>query len=190
MSTTHKAFTLIELVVAIAISSVLVATTVQVYTLFRKAVIQDQSRSDLNQNARVALDRLTRELRLTPELLTQFPATTSDNSIAEPNQVEFEDGSANAVAFTYHRYYLSGSTLELDTKQYYFSSQPNVFVDAASLDSSGHSPIAQVTSTQAIAQGVSLFSLYGHKPLLIYITTSDNFGQTYPLRSMATGRNI
>ena len=194
MSTVHKpAFTLVELLVAIIISSVLIAITVQTYTLFRRAVVQDESRSGLNQNGRVALDRMTRELRLTPELLSVFPLTPADTSVPEPHQVEFQDGyvsSSDPSYLTYHRYYLSGTTLQLDVKQYYFSAQPTVRVDAVSVDGSGNPPIAQVISTQSIAQEVTSFNLYGHKPLQVLLTTGDNFTQSYSLRSQITGRNL
>ena len=194
MSTVPRTgFTLVELLVAIIISSILIGVTVQTYTLFRKAVVQDESRSQLNQNGRVALDRLTREIRLTPELLTIFPANVADNSVVQPEEIEFQDGYVSVMDtsyLTYHRYYLNGTTLELDIKQYYFASQPTVRVDAASVDSSNNPPISQIISTQAIAQEVSSFNLYGRKPLQIVLTTSDNFNQLYPLRSNVTGRNI
>ena len=193
MSTDPKSgFTIVELLVAIIISSVLVGVTVQTYTLFRRAVVQDESRSGLNQNGRVALDRMTRELRLTPQLLTVFPTGPAD-PLPQPNGIEFQDGyqaTTDQEYLTYHRYYLNGSTLQLDIKRYVFSSQPTVRVDATSYDSYGNPPVAQIISTQSIALGVKSLVFYGYKPLQVLLTTADNFNQSYPLRSQITERNL
>jgi type II secretory pathway pseudopilin PulG len=188
------AYTIIELLVAILISAILLAATVSTYGLFRRSINADQARASLSQNGRVAMDRITRELRLTPEILTTLPTSPSDTSVPEPNSIEFEDGyvaSTDPSYLTYHRYYLNGTTLEEDIKQYYFASAPSVRVDAKSVDSSGNAPISSVISTQAIAQEVALFALYGSKPLQVYITTTDlPSGQSYPLRTDVTPRNL
>lgn len=190
-----KAFTLVELLVAISISSILIVVSVSVYNLFRRSTIADQAKSDLSQNARVALDRLTRELRQTPDIVTQLPASPSDTTVVEPNEIEFEDGNVSVGDpdyLTYHRYYLAGTTLEMDIREYYFASDTSTRVHWNDRDASNNLPIAHVISTQAVAQDVSGFVLYGQKPVEVILTTSDPAlpGQTYQLRTYLTGRNI
>jgi len=188
MNNRSTGFTLIELLVAMVISSILISLTISIYGLFRKSIIVDQSRSDIVQNGRVAIDRLTRDIRQTTAIVTALPDNASDNTVTEPHEIEFEDG--NAGDLTYRRYYLNGATLELDIKEYYFAAQPSTRVHWNDLDASGHGPLAHVISTQDIALDVSQFTLYGYKPIQIFITTSDPTGQSFTLRSSITGRNI
>src|SRR5258708_6585507 len=101
----QPAYTLIELLVAVLVSSLLISATISIYGLYRKSMLRDQSRADNDQNGRVALDRMAREIRQANALVTALPAS----------EIEFEDGHAGDLS--YHRYYLSGTALELDTKQ-------------------------------------------------------------------------
>ena len=181
-------FTLVELLVAMIISSILVSITISIYGLFRKSIVIDQSRSDIVQNGRVAIDRITRDIRQTTGIVTVLPDDTSDNSVAEPHEIEFEDG--NAGDLTYRRYYMNGTILELDVKEYYFAADPTTRVHWNDLDSNGNPPVAHVISTQDIALDVSRFDVYGYKPVQLFITTSDPTGQSFSLRSYITGRNI
>jgi prepilin-type N-terminal cleavage/methylation domain-containing protein len=181
-------FTVIELLVAVIISSVLISLTIATYNLFRKTAIADQSKSDLDQNGRVAIDRLTRNIRQTPDIVTILPDDANDTSVAEPHEIEFEDG--NTGDLTYQRYYLNGTTLELDTKEYYFTADPSTRVHWNTRDASSNLPVAHVISTQDIALNVSNFTLYGYKPVEVYLTTSDPSGQKFMLRTAVTGRNL
>ena len=189
----RNGFSLVELLIALGVSSILVAITVSTYSLFRRGIAQDNSKAQLSQNGRVALDRISREIRVTPQILTQFPDNLADPDPVQPHEIEFQDGflaTSDTDYLTYHRYWLSGSTLMMDIKQYTFQSNPTVRVSATSTDTNGNPPVATVLSSQAIAQTVAIFSLYGAKPLEIDITTSDVTGQSFTLRTTITGRNI
>lgn len=183
----RSAFTFVELLVAVMVSSILVSLTVSTYMLFRKGIAVDQARSDMVQNSRVAMDRLVRDLRQTNAVVTDLPDNPSDTAITQPHEIEFQDG--NAGDMSYHRYYLNGTTLEMDTKYYYFAGQQGVWVAWNARDINNNPPSVVVT-TQDIAQGVSTFDLYGYKPIEVDMTTSDSTGQSYVVRTYVTGRNL
>lgn len=190
MSTTSKrksGFTLIEVLVAIIISSILIGITVSVYNLFRRSMLQDQSKADIVQNARISFDRLTRELRQTPDVVTTLPADPSDNSVTEPGEIEFEDGHTQDL--TYRRYYIASGTLKLDTKEYYFSGTPAIRVRWNATGGSGVLT-AHVISTQDIADSVQSVSFYGSNQIQIILVTAGESGQTFPLRTVVFGRNL
>ena len=189
----QSGFTLVELLVAIIVSSILITSTISTYSLFRRSLTQDQARSDVAQSGRVAMERLTRDIRQTPTIVTDMPADPSDNSVAEPNELEFEDG--NAEDLSYRRYYLSGTTLKLQTKDYHFldgsGHQTGSRVPYDQVDGAGHLPTATVLSDQDISYNITSFAVYGYRPLSIYLTISDPASlQTYKLRTSVTGRNI
>lgn len=183
-----KAFTLIELLVAILISSILIGTTVSVYTLFQRSMGQDQFQADVIQNARVALDRLTRELRQTPDVVTVLPDDPNDNSVQQPGAIEFEDG--HNYDLSYHRYYIVGGVLKMDEKEYYFSYQNSIRVHWNSVGNGGVAPISRVISTIDIADNVQSLTLYGSNLIQIIIETGDGSSRDYQLRTTVMARNL
>lgn len=187
MSTVKRAFSLTELLVAILISSLLVGITVSMYSLIRKSMAQDQVKSDSTQNARVSLDRISRELRQTPQVVTVLPANESDNSVTQPGAIEFEDGHANDLS--YKRYYLSGTTLRMQVKEYYFASSPSTRVRYNAVDGSGNLPTAaNVNTYQDVAEMVQSMSFYGSSRIKIVMVTGDGI-QNFTLQTSVEGRN-
>ncbi len=180
-------FTLIELIIALLISGILVGISTATYTLFRKSLNLDQSRAEIAQNGRIIIDRLSRELRQTNDVVTVFPATINDNSIAQPNGIEFEDGNANDLS--YRRYYVVNGTLKLDIKQYAFNYDPNHRVVWNAVGTGGISPTPSVVSTTDVADHVQNLIFYGDNLLQIQINTVDSFNQTFTVRTTVLGRN-
>ena len=188
MSTRNKSgFTLIELLIAVVISSILVTITVSIYTLFRRSLTLDQSRTSLNQNARVGLDRLSREVRQALAIVTVFPSGPNDNSVAEPNEIEFEDGHLQDG--TYRRYYISGTTLQVDTKEYYLSGSPGTRVNYNTQPPGGQTLLSNVISTQTLAENVKSFVIYDSTVLQFILVTNDGSNQSFTLRTSIFPRN-
>lgn len=182
-----KAFSLTELLVAVMISSILVTLTVSVFTLVRKSMVIDQAKADITQNARITVDRLSRELRQTPQVVTLLPLNAADTSVSQPGEIEFEDGHANDL--TYRRFYLSGTTLQLQVKEYYFAASPSNRVRWNEVNGSGDLPLSAVISTQDIAEYVNSLVFYGSEVIQMEVTTTDGLNQTFTLQTSVQGRN-
>jgi type II secretory pathway pseudopilin PulG len=183
------AFTLVELVVALLISSVLITVTTSVYVVTRKSISADLSNSDNSQNARIAIDKMARDLRQTREVVTSLPANPSDTSIAQPGQILFEDGHPNttdSTYLTYRNYYLTGAgVLNLDVDYYYVSPDTATRVHWTTPNA-----VASVISTTAIAEHVKSLSFYDSGgPIQIVVVTTDSNKQTYTLRTTVFKRN-
>jgi prepilin-type N-terminal cleavage/methylation domain-containing protein len=183
----RSAFTLTELLVAIMIATILVTVTVSLYNLIRTSISQDQAKAAAAQNARVAADRLSRELRQAPDVVTVLPTSPSNTTVTQPHEIEFEDGHANDLS--YKRYYLVGTTLELQVKEYYFSSDPTQRVRWNAIGPGGVVPVSAVVSTQDVADMVQSLNFYENQTLLISITTGDGINQAYKLQSTIERRN-
>ena len=181
----RPAFTLVELLVAILVSSILIGVTTSTYVLFRKSVALDQGRADISQNARVAMDRMSRDLRQTTAVVTVLPASPVDNSVTQPNEIEIEDGHIEPGEPNYlstRRYYLVNGVLKLDIDAYTLS--------GAAVRYNVASATKTVLSTQDIAQEVTGLVFYNNAGTMeIDITTGDGGTQTYSLQSVIRKRN-
>jgi prepilin-type N-terminal cleavage/methylation domain-containing protein len=92
----QRGFTLTELLVVTAVLGLILAAVVLVQQKGQEAYVMGSNRVESQQNARVALDRMTQELR----------AATAVTAIPSATSVSFTD--QNGVAVTYA---LSGSNL-------------------------------------------------------------------------------
>ena len=183
-----KAFTLVELLVAIIVSSILITSTASIYSVFKRSMIRDQQKVDLSQNARIILDRLSRELRQANTIQTSFPTNASDQEIAQPHEVEYESG--HSIDKDYYRFYLVGTVLKMDSIEYYFSYDPEHRARWNDIGNGGEEPIKRVISTQDIADNVSEFNIYQDGIMTLEVKTSDGQGQDYVLRTKIEPRNI
>jgi len=184
----RPAFTLVELLVAMVLASIMVSLTVSTYSLFRKAMAADQARADISQNGRIVLDRLSRELRQSADISTTLPTDQSDMSVTEPHEIEFLNG--HSTDMTYRRYYLNSSTLELDSKEYYCQNEPTVRVLNSPASCSVSDPLTMhIISTTDVADHVQSISFYGDRSVTVMLTTTDGLTQTYTLESTIYRRN-
>lgn len=96
--------------------------------------------AELSQNIRVSLDRISRELRQTTNVVTVLPATNSDPLNPPAEEIFFQDGH-DASQITYIRYYLDGVNLMRKHTAYYFEPQITLYVSYNSIDQYGDPPV-------------------------------------------------
>ncbi len=174
--------------VALTVAIILVGMTTSIYNVFRKNITVQQNMAGLAQNARVVIDRLSRELRQSPVLVTNFPADSTDNSVTQPNQVEFEDGHAGDLS--YRRYYISGTILKLETKEYYFPAAPTVRVQWSATNVAAGLQSRVLSTVDVADQVASIVGYDGGGVLNLTVTTTDGVNQNYPLRVTIQLRNL
>jgi prepilin-type N-terminal cleavage/methylation domain-containing protein len=97
----QRGFTLVELLVSLAIAAIVVTGMFNLYTnLFKSSVEQDRV-LQMQQNARVALDDLERDLRLAGVDVTRDDGTLPDQAVfayAAPYEVDFNANLDNSLA--------------------------------------------------------------------------------------------
>ena len=183
-------FTLIEVIIAVAISLLIVLMISSSYFVAQRAYVKADSKAEISQNGRVILDRLARELRQTPDILTALPADNSNPGLT-PNEIMFQDGH-DASRITYIRYYLSGANLKRQLIAYYFPSAPTDYVPWNSVDPSPPhgAPIMSVLEDKLIGEYVSDIEFWGNeKPVYINLNLHKNKDSVI-LNTSVYGRNL
>lgn len=99
-------FSLVELLIAMAVGLVILGAAYQSFITQRQTYAAQEQVTDMNQNARAALDFMTRELRMASTIgaLDQTPGTSSITyiSIEDPCQDRGFDLSSNTLRYYAH----------------------------------------------------------------------------------------
>jgi len=115
----QKGFTLVEILVFITIFLLVSIGIFNIFSFSQIFYSEKTVQSELLQNGRVILERITREIRQGEGIVTQLPQAP-DNPENQPRlEIEFQDGHTPspyaylASDYYYIRYYFSSSTKEL-----------------------------------------------------------------------------
>jgi len=183
-------FTLIEVIIAVAISILVVLLISSTYFVSQRTYVKADNKAEISQNGRVILDRLARELRQTPEIVTTLPA---DNSYPEliPNEIIFQDGH-DLYPITYVRYYLNGTNINRQVIAYYFPEAPGVYVHWHSLNPlpPNNPPLMAILEDWQLGEYVADLQFWGtKKPTYININLHQN-KENIILNTSVYGRNL
>lgn len=189
----RRAFTLIELLVGIALSASVLIATYGVYMVSTKGFRQSTASAELTQNARISMERLSREIRQNIEILTPLP---SDFTVGTPpSEIKFQDGHnywPGIGKIQYITYKLEGTDLHRIVSHYAFEAAPDDWVLYSTLGSDGVSipdEIFEPGSDQIKAQNITEIQFWGTKTITINLAVSNDI-QTYHFETKALGRNI
>ena len=120
-------FTLTELLVTIAVFLFIIGAVYSGFLLSQKAYRASELASELTQNGRVVLERITREIRQAKEIATEIPEEEPAEVVSPLGGIIFEDGHED-VSYYYIHYYKEDSSLRREVLGYYFSGNPGVYV--------------------------------------------------------------
>ena len=180
-------FTLLEVIVALAVTVLVFLLIVGLYNLSQNAYQRTDTKAELTQNGRVILDRLVRELRQTQDVVTPLPPDAS-NPDTLPNEIEFQDGH-NVSDIRYIRYFLNGTNITKQIIVYYFPDQPNYYVNKGDTDQSGSPSTSQILEDYVIGEYVSDIEFWGDSTINIKLYLTKN-GQTEIIQTVIYGRNL
>jgi prepilin-type N-terminal cleavage/methylation domain-containing protein len=90
----NAGFTIPEVLMAISISSLVVLMIASAIFYSQKAYTQGESSAEMAQNARIILERMSREIRQAKRISTSLPETI-DEAV---NEIQFQDGHVPVVA--------------------------------------------------------------------------------------------
>jgi len=111
----QKGFTLVEILVFITIFLLVSIGIFNIFSFSQVFYGQKAVQSELLQNGRVILERITREIRQGEGMVTQLPQVPENPAL----EIEFQDGHTPSPYeylgsdYYYIRYYFSSSTKEL-----------------------------------------------------------------------------
>lgn len=158
-------FTLIEIIISLSLFVIIILLVNNMYTLSQSAYNKNSDTAELTQNARVALDRLSRELRQSEIIVSSLPPTETDPMNPPLNQIFFQDGH-NTSQTTYILYRLDGANLERLAKAYYFSSAPSTYVTYNSTDAGGNPPLELIISDSIVGEYFNDLKFWGANGLV------------------------
>ncbi len=116
-----KGFTLIETLVIMIIFVLVLGVVYSSHVLSQRGYVEGEISAELTQNARVILERMTREIRQAREVLTDFPLNLDE--AFDSNEIEFEDGHLEE-RYYYIRYFQDNGEIKREVKRYYLAGVP------------------------------------------------------------------
>ncbi|KKQ61327.1 MAG: hypothetical protein US81_C0007G0007 [Parcubacteria group bacterium GW2011_GWE2_38_18] len=161
----EKGFTLTEIVVSISLFLVIILMVSSIYSMVQKAYNQGSNEAELLQNARVTLDRMSRELRQSVKIVTDLPVSEVDPLNLPVDSIQFQDGH-DLGQITYIRYYLDGTSLKRSHIGYYFNSDPATYVYWNSVDVGGGPPVEAIINTNVVGEYFDDLNFWGSAGLI------------------------
>ncbi len=190
ISNLKSGFTLIEITIAITIAIIIITAVYASFTMGEKVSRKSLQKAELAQNGRISLDRISREIRQTTEMVTLLPLDKSDPSNPPPSSIKFEDGHTEYTR--YITYYKDGTNLKRKISHYYFGDTDppsDQWVVWNAEDSFGNPPTEKVDEDQTIAEYIDQLEFYGEKVINIDLTVQKN-EDTIDFSTSAFGRNL
>jgi len=181
-------FTLLEVIVSISLFTTIIILVSNIYSVTQNAYNKNSNIAELTQNARVSLDRISRELRQSSSIITALPETDDDPDDPPTNQIFFQDGH-DMNQITYLRYYLDGTNLMREHKAYYFSEEPSIYVIYNSLDQGGDSPIETIIDDRVVGEYFTGLDFWGTNGLINISLTLEKNQNIFAIKTSVFSRN-
>ena len=158
-------FTLLEIAVGVSLFTLIIILVNTIFIVAQTSYNKNSNLAELSQNARVSLDRLSRELRQADEIVTDLPPTGDDPLNPPAGQIFFQDGH-NTNQITYLRYYLEDGDLMRENKAYYFAIDPDNYVAFNSLDRGGEPPLELIIEDRIVGEFFTGLEFFGSNGLI------------------------
>lgn len=156
----HHGFTLFEIITSLSLFILVIILVNSLYLISQKTYNKNSDLAELTQNARVSLDRLSREIRQSVSIITLLPPTESDPTNPPTNELFFQNGH-DISRITYIRYYLNGTNLMRQFIAFYFTTEPDVYVTYNSVDQFGESPEELIIDDRIVGEYFSTLEFWG-----------------------------
>ncbi len=179
-------FTLVELLVVIAILGIVSGAVYGTHVLSERAFRGGAIATELSQNGRVILERLTREIRQARKMVTPLAPSEAMATSA----IMFEDGHV-PERYRYIRYFQKINLVKREVIGFYFSGDPaKTLVSWDARPPAGQTLIKRILEPAQII-GEYVASLRFWSPRIINITlTMRKRDKALELRTKVLGRNL
>lgn len=184
----NSGFTLTEIITVLGITLIITLITYDIFLVSQTSFKSGDEKLEITQNGRVFLDRVSRELRQTPEIATSLPATKTEAGFPPAAEIMFEDGH-DIVDIQYLRYFLDDSLIKRQRLIYYFSSEPTTHVRHDARDAFGNLPQSTVVEERTIAEYINQLKFYGSSVTYVEVWLAKGKNRLH-LYTGIWGRNI
>jgi type II secretory pathway pseudopilin PulG len=188
LKTKMAGFTLLEVIASISLFTIIIILVSDIYLVTQRAYNKNSDIAELTQNARVSLDRISRELRQSSSIITTLPETDDDLNNPPTNQIFFQDGH-DTNQITYLRYYLDGTNLMREHKAYYFNEEPSIYVTYNSLDQGGDAPLEIIIDDRVIGEYFTELNFWGADGLINIALSLAKNQNVFAIKTSIFSRN-
>ena len=183
----NQGFTLFEALIAITVGITLFALLLSIYVLSIQSLTTGQDRSEITQDSRITIERITRDIRQSRDIATILPEDNSDPENPALSEIQMQDGHTSVLQ--YITYYVSGTDLKRKIIQYSFASDPSVLVPFDAEDDFSNPAIANTISDNVVGKYINSILFYGNNPITIELTLQKGT-IIHETRSIIYGRNL
>lgn len=180
----RSGFTVLEIIVSLTIFVISILLVGSIYSLSQKTYNTGSKQAELIQNARVSLDRLSRELRQSVAIATVLPAS----NINPATEILFQDGH-DTSQITYLKYYLNNGNLMRKYSAYYFTASPSTYVVWNAVDEFGNPPSETIFDDRVVGEYFTSLGFWGSNGLINIIITLLNNQVTTEINTSVYSRN-
>lgn len=175
-------FSMFEIIVSMALFVIIIMLTGSMFTISQRAYNAGANQGELTQNVRVVLDRMSREIRQSQNIITDLSSTST--------QLFFQDGH-NPAEITYIRYFLNGTDLMRTHEAYYFLSFPNVHVAWDSIDGFNNTTTKEIldSNDNIVGEYFNKLQFWGDNSLVHIIMELTKNQKTTHIESSVFSRN-
>lgn len=161
----QSGFTLLEMIVALSLFTIAIIMVTSLYSLSQRSYSQASAKAELSQNARVVMDRITREIRQSRGMVTDLNSSR-DSSV---HQIMFRDGH-DTDQIVYIKYYQDGTDIRRSEISYYFEEEEDVNVRYNTTNESGELPEERIIRDRLVGEYFQDVDFWGtEKSVNIYL---------------------
>ena len=183
-----KGFTMIEILIVISVFTLALGIIYGSYSMSQKAYREIETTTEINQNARVILERMTREIRQAKEIVTELSDEEPLESVSPELGIMFEDGHIEEP-YHYIRYFKDNNNIKKQVIVYYFSDSPETFVPWDATPPAEQTLENAILEERIIGEYIVSIKFWGEKVINISLTLEKNY-KNINFRTKIFARNI
>lgn len=200
--TWNTGFSLIEVLITITVFLSVSLAIFNIYIFGQRFYTTGETQAELLQNGRIILERITREIRQTEEVVSPLPSEPDNQENPPLAEIEFQDGHSPSPYehlnsdYYYIRYYLSTSTHRVYRQYRVYCFDPcsicnSYFRWNDSRIEGGQTIYPQPCNLEEkiIGEYVSGLEIWGVKLIGTLLNLEDK-NETLELRTKVFGRNL
>lgn len=176
-----RGFTLIEILVAMAAGTLILMALYSIYVVNSKSYRKSVNQQELAQNGRIAMERMTRDIRQTYEVIDTLPLIDTDPLNPPPSHIQFQDGHETAQ-IQYIKYYLDGTNLRRQVFHYTLAGNWVAWDTVGAVKSAP-------TKDEIKADKIASLKFFGSTMINIDLQVA-NSEDTFSFKTKTWGRNI
>ena len=183
-SNLKKGFTILEIMVSLAIFVLVILLVGSMFIISQQSYNKGSDNAELTQNGRVTLDRISRELRQSVNMVT---ALNPEGGLAQP-EIFFQDGHDSNI-ITYIKYYLSGKDLMRRHIAYSFNTSPDFYVLKSSTDAAGNPPDELILEERIVGEYFNKLEFWETDGVVTISTELSNAKSNVKIKTRIYSRN-